>query len=98
MLITVFLQHFTNGVFIIHNQIEMLYVCMAKQLRHTLAQNIKRLRESRGWSQEFLAEECGLHRTYLSGIERGKRNVSIDNLERLSNALEVSAGELLSTI
>jgi transcriptional regulator with XRE-family HTH domain len=58
----------------------------------------KRLREVRevaGVSQEKLAELAGLHRTYVSSIERGKRNVSLVNIERLAVALGVTMGALM---
>ncbi len=50
-------------------------------LRRRFASNIKARRKLLGLSQEQLAFEAGLHRTYISGIERGIRNVSIDNIE-----------------
>jgi len=55
--------------------------------RCLLARRIRVLRATRGWSQEVLAELCGLHRSYISGIERTRRNVSLDNKDRprLSN-------------
>lgn len=46
-------------------------------------------------SQEALAFNCGLDRTYISGIERGKRNVSLINIHKIAAALQVPAGELL---
>jgi transcriptional regulator with XRE-family HTH domain len=58
----------------------------------------KRLREVRervGVSQEKLAEMSGLHRTYVSSVERGKRNISLLNIERLAGALEVPMAELM---
>ncbi|WP_414731486.1 helix-turn-helix domain-containing protein [Vitreimonas sp.] len=63
--------------------------------RQTLALNIIRLRKERGWTQEVLADECGLHRTYVGDIERCARNVSIDNIERFANALSVEIWILL---
>lgn len=47
-------------------------------------------------SQEALADLAGVHRNYLGGIERGERNVGIDNLEKLARALDISLAELLS--
>ena len=64
-------------------------------IRRQLARNVKRLREARGWSQEDLADEAGLHRTYVSGIEREVRNPTISIVERLMKALKARAGDLL---
>ncbi len=57
-----------------------------------------RVREKRtasGLSQEVFADKCGLDRTYISGIERGKRNVALRNIEAIAKALEVSLSELM---
>jgi transcriptional regulator with XRE-family HTH domain len=51
---------------------------------------------ARSLSQEELAERAGLHRTYVSSLERGQRNVGLDNIHALARALGVSAAELLS--
>lgn len=51
----------------------------------------------RGWSQEQLAAACGLHRTYVSLIERSECNVSLDTLEQIANALGITPSELLGT-
>ena len=66
------------------------------RIRTTLAQKLRFLRFTRGWSQEVLAELAGLHRTYISQIERGQVNVSVDNLEKLADALELPVPELLT--
>lgn len=66
-----------------------------KTLRQVLAGNLRNFRTSANISQEDFAELCGLHRTYISDIERCTRNVSIDNIERIANALNVSASDLL---
>ncbi len=66
-----------------------------KRARAALSKNIKLLRVTRGWSQEVLAEVSGLHRTYISMIERQDKNVGLDNLERLAEAFGVSIGELV---
>jgi transcriptional regulator with XRE-family HTH domain len=59
---------------------------------------VRKLREERGFSQEKLAEISGMHRTYLGGIERGERNVALCNILRLSRALGVHASDLLEGI
>jgi transcriptional regulator with XRE-family HTH domain len=64
-------------------------------VRHRLAANMKRLRKERGWSQEVLADEAGLDRTYISGIERLVRNPTITVVERVAMALGCQLGQLL---
>jgi transcriptional regulator with XRE-family HTH domain len=56
---------------------------------------VRELREARGLSQEQFADLCGLDRTYISGIERGKRNVGLRNVETMAHALGLTMGELL---
>lgn len=56
---------------------------------------MKRLRKERGWSQEALADEAGLDRTYISGIERRVKNPTITVIERVAAALRCRLGELL---
>ena len=63
--------------------------------RAALAANIVALRHEKGWSQEALAFESGLHRTFVAHVERLSRNISLDNVERLSRALGVQPYELL---
>ncbi|MGD0443479.1 MAG: helix-turn-helix transcriptional regulator [Edaphobacter sp.] len=64
--------------------------------RNTLALNIRRLRAERSISQEELADQAGLHRTYVGSIERSERNVSIDNIAKLAAALSVKVSDLLT--
>jgi transcriptional regulator with XRE-family HTH domain len=66
-----------------------------KSARLVFADNVRKLRRERGLSQEVLAERASLHRTYIGSIERGERNISIDNMERLANALGVRLKEML---
>jgi len=56
---------------------------------------VKKLRKAKGWSQEDLAENAGLHRTYIGSIERSERNVSLINIERIAKALDVKIENLL---
>jgi transcriptional regulator with XRE-family HTH domain len=69
---------------------------MQSVLVKLVASNVRRLRAARGWSQEDLADHCGLHRTYVGAIERSERNLTLATLERLAAALEVEPTELLS--
>lgn len=63
--------------------------------RMIFAANLKRLRLERALSQELLAEMANLHRTYVGSVERGERNVSIDNMESFAIALKVNLREML---
>jgi len=65
-------------------------------IRRQLGRNVKKLRLEKGWSQEDLAFESGLHRTYISGIERGARNPTIVVVERVAKTLGVPASDLLA--
>jgi len=64
-------------------------------IRRLVGSNVRRLREEKGWSQEDLAFECGLHRTYISGVERGVRNPTVLVLHEIASALKVAAAKLL---
>jgi transcriptional regulator with XRE-family HTH domain len=59
------------------------------------SQNLKTIRKDAGISQEELASLCGLHRTYIGAVERGERNISIKNIEKISAALHIKASFLL---
>lgn len=65
------------------------------QARTTFASNLRRERVARNLSQEALADLAGLHRTYVGSVERGERNISIDNMERLAQALGLDLPRLL---
>jgi transcriptional regulator with XRE-family HTH domain len=56
---------------------------------------VRELRKARELSQEAFADECGLDRTYISGIERGKRNVALRNIEAIARALGTTISELM---
>jgi len=64
-------------------------VGVAKSARLRFAENLRELRNQRGLSQEELAELANLHRTYIGSVERGERNISVDNMEALAKALGV---------
>ena len=56
---------------------------------------IRNLREKKGWSQEELAYEAGLHRAYIGHIERGEKNIGIQNLEKIAKTLGTTCARLL---
>lgn len=66
-------------------------------IQEIVGTNVRRLRQSKGLSQEALAERSGLHRTYISGVERGVRNITLAALDSLARALRVAPAVLLST-
>lgn len=59
--------------------------------------NVRKLRQKRGWSQEELAHESHLHRTYISGVERGVRNPTVSVLQEIAAALDVPPARLLDS-
>ncbi len=68
---------------------------MPKTILKILGRNVQKYRLEYGWSQEELAERCGLHRTYIGSIERSERNVGLINVQLIANALEVKIEKLL---
>lgn len=67
-------------------------------VRRRVGLNLKKFREERGLSQEAFADHCGLHRTYISGIERGVRNPTVLILEKIAKALKIAAADLLQDV
>jgi len=59
-----------------------------------IAANLKKYRKELGLSQEAFSEKVGLHRTYISALEREKRNISIDNIQKIADALEIETYKL----
>ena len=68
---------------------------MPVNIRTRFGRAIRRIREEQGINQEEAAERCGLHRTYYSGIERGVRNVSLVNIEKVAKGLKMALPDLL---
>lgn len=64
-------------------------------IRKVFGDNLRQMRLSKGLSQEKFAELCGLHRTYISDIECYQRNVSIDNVQKIADALGVASYKLI---
>ncbi|WP_298089760.1 helix-turn-helix transcriptional regulator [uncultured Sphingomonas sp.] len=65
-------------------------------VRQRLATNLRRLRHQHGWSQEDYADRAGIHRTYVSDLERGARNPTITLVEKLAVPFEVTASDLIA--
>jgi len=71
---------------------------MPLDIRIRFGRAIRRIREEQGINQEEAAERCGLHRTYYSGIERGVRNVSLLNVEKVAKGLRTSLPKLFERV
>jgi transcriptional regulator with XRE-family HTH domain len=65
------------------------------ELQRTVGRNLRRHRLERGLSQEAFAEALGVHRTYMGGVERGERNLTLRSLERVAERLGIDPRELL---
>ncbi len=65
-------------------------------IKGAFGHRVRELRVKKGLSQEALASACGLDRTYIGGIERGERNVSLVNIQRIATALGASVRDLFS--
>ncbi|MEJ0072485.1 MAG: helix-turn-helix transcriptional regulator [Candidatus Saccharibacteria bacterium] len=63
---------------------------MSQDIRKTFGKTIRQMRTKEGYSQEAFADAAGLHRTYIGAIERGEQNVSLDNIQKLAQALRVN--------
>ena len=71
---------------------------MPLDIRLRFGRAIRRIREEQGINQEEAAERCGLHRTYYSGIERGVRNVSLVNVERIAKGLKTALPKIFERV
>lgn len=65
-------------------------------IKKKVGKRIKQLREKNNMTQEVFADKCGLDRTYITSLERGERNISIVNLEKISNAFNISLSEFFN--
>jgi transcriptional regulator with XRE-family HTH domain len=69
-----------------------------KELQKVLGKRIRELRKKEGFSQESFADHCGLHRTYMGGIERGEHNLTIQTALTISRGLSITVSKLLAGI
>jgi transcriptional regulator with XRE-family HTH domain len=67
-----------------------------RSVKARFGSTLRKLRDERGYSQEELAERAGLHRNYVGGVERGERNVALENIIKLAKALSVSPQDLFA--
>jgi transcriptional regulator with XRE-family HTH domain len=72
----------------------MVSTSQLKVIRKNFGERVRQLRKEQGYSQEAFADECELHRTYIGAIERGERNVAIDNIAKIAKALKVDIAKL----
>ncbi len=68
------------------------------ELQKRFGSTIRRLRMNRGISQEAFADLCNLHRTYISDVELGKRNVSLENIKHIADALGIKMSDLFEEV
>lgn len=71
---------------------------MQADILFLFGQAIRGLRQEKNISQETFADMCDLHRTYISDVELGKRNVSLENIEKMANALDITLPELFERV
>lgn len=76
----------------------MLKVGKQSNILQRFGARVREVRKAKGLSQEALADLCGLDRTYISGIERGKRNVALRNVEVIAKSLGLSISELMRSL
>jgi transcriptional regulator with XRE-family HTH domain len=74
--------------------VDKLAIIIAMDIKKVLGKNVREFREKKGWSQDDLSEISGLHRTYISGIERGTRNPTIVVVHKIAKALTTAPASL----
>ncbi|MGL5080809.1 MAG: helix-turn-helix domain-containing protein [Microcoleaceae cyanobacterium] len=78
--------------------VNLHFYMQLSKLDQILGLEIQRRRIEKGWSQEYLAEVTGLHRTYISQLERGLKSPSVRVLSHITNALDITMGEFLRAV
>lgn len=72
-----------------------IFFIVMSDIKDKFGKSVRELRSQKGWSQEEFARKCDLHRTYIGSVERGERNISLENIEKIANTLDVTMDELL---
>ena len=76
------------------NRLYFFRLCfMAMSARELFAKRVRELRQERGWSQDDLADEAGLHRTYIGTVERAEQSITLDSVEKIAKAFKVPIKE-----
>lgn len=73
----------------------MFLMTYMKDINKRVGDNIRKFRQKKGWSQEQLASEANLHRAYVGQIERGEKNIGLQNLQKIAEALNISIAALV---
>lgn len=81
---------------LVNARIVMQMQMRAQQIQRRFGERVRELRKAKGFSQEALALACDLDRTYIGGVERGERNISLINIHKVADALGVKARELFN--
>lgn len=71
-------------------------IITSMHITQLFGEKVRSVRKEQQLSQDELADQCGLHRTYIGAVERGERNITLINAEKIANALQVSLSELVS--
>lgn len=71
---------------------------LKSDIKKAFGHRVRKLRTEAGFSQEGFAHECGLHRTYMGKVERGEKNISIENIGKIATALNLKISELFGSI
>lgn len=71
---------------------------MQHDIQKAFGQAIRKFRTNKGISQEKFANMCNLHRTYISDIERGQRNVSLENIDKMAIALSINISDIFKEV
>lgn len=80
----------------ISNTVYYIYKTMSKTILEKFGEKVREERLKQGLSQEELASRAGVHRTYIGMIERAEKNITLENIEKIANALEISLEKLMN--
>jgi ribosome-binding protein aMBF1 (putative translation factor) len=88
----------THSPWLCSSELMTISIMADSDILQRFGERVRELRKECGWSQEELALECGLDRTYMGGIERGERNVALRNIEKIADALGLTIADLMAGV